>query len=640
MTNIFSKLTIKSKVVISTIIAVLSVISLVGYYSFNSSWNILLDNTFEKELPAILGEVNNDLNSKLEAPIIASKTMAISPLFTEYQDDTSTEYIVRYLKDMKKQFNAITSYYVSSVDGSYYIPDGIFRVMSKDNADDQWFYNTLKDPKPYSFNFDTDQSNGVPTMFVNYEVVVDGKKQGIAGIGLTLESVSKIIQDYRIGESGIVYLVDKEGKIRIHPDQNQIGKNINELSEDSLTELLNKKDTVIKEVNINGDIDVIGAKEIESLGWTVFAQIPRTEVLGELNSFGGTLFFIAVIIAAIFIPLSIFFIKKLLSPFEEVGVLLEEIGQGGGDLTRRLDDSREDEVGRIAKGYNNFVETLTVLLKNVEQTEKGIISIANDLNTVSTTMENDVREQSSQIEQIATAIHEMGASSQDIAQNANSAADSSAKATEALMIGQESVVSTSKSVDQMNEQMKVTQSVVQQLSEDTQAITKVLSVITGVSEQTNLLALNAAIEAARAGEAGRGFAVVADEVRTLAARSNESAEEIKSIIDKLQTRTTEVVQAIEENSSLAISCQEEAKNSEIQLNNISDNITIMNDENTQIASATTQQSHVVGEISPRVTEVSEIAKSIEMVAEETTEECQRLLKESKKLTEMLGRFKF
>lgn len=640
MTNIFSKLTIKSKVVISTIIAVLSVISLVGYYSFNSSWNILLDNTFEKELPAILGEVNNDLNSKLEAPIIASKTMAVSPLFTEYQDNTSTEYIVRYLQDVKKQFNAITSYYVSNVDGSYYIPDGIFRVMSKDNTDDQWFYNTLKDPKPYSFNFDTDQSNGVPTMFVNYEVVVNGQKQGVAGIGLTLESISKTIQDYRIGESGIVYLVDKDGKIRIHPDKTKIGQNISSLSDESLTDLLNKQNTVIKEVDINDSVDVIGAKEIESLGWTLFAQVPRAEVLGELNSFGSTLFFIAVVIAGIFIPLSIFFIKKLLSPFEEVGVLLEEIGQGGGDLTQRLDDSRNDEVGKIAKGYNNFVETLTVLLKNVEETEKGIISIANDLNTVSTTMENDVREQSSQIEQIATAIHEMGASSQDIAQNANSAASSSARATEALLIGQDSVVSTTRSVDQMNEQMKVTQEVVQQLSEDTQAITKVLSVITGVSEQTNLLALNAAIEAARAGEAGRGFAVVADEVRTLAARSNESAEEIKSIIDKLQTRTTEVVQAIEENSSLAISCQEEAKNSEIQLNNISDNITIMNDENTQIASATTQQSHVVGEISPRVTEVSEIAKSIEMVAEETTGECQRLLKESKKLTEMLGRFKF
>ena len=108
-----------------------------------------------------------------------------------------------------------------------------------------------------------------------------------------------------------------------------------------------------------------------------------------------TLLIMAIIVAALFIPISMFGLKRLLLPFDNVANLLEDIGNGQGDLTKRLDDTRDDEAGKIAKGYNNFVETLTVLLKNVEETEKGIISIADDLNTVSTTMENDVREQSS-----------------------------------------------------------------------------------------------------------------------------------------------------------------------------------------------------------------------------------------------------
>ena len=631
---------IRTKITAATVAAVIVIISIIGFYSFNLSWNLLLKKTFENELPAVLGEVNNDLNSQFNIPVIASRTISKSPLFLEYENDTSLEYISRYLTDIKKEYNAVNSFFISEKDGNYYTPEGIVKQIKRNNPNDQWFYENLKDDNPYNINFDIDTSTNIPTMFVNYKVIKNNKKTGIAGIGLSLENVTNLIKDYKIGNSGFVYIADKNGKIQLHPDKDFLNKNIEDLLDININNILNSNEISIKEIEVNNNKQVIGIQNIDSLGWVLVAQISKEEVLSDLDGYGMTLLIMAIIVAALFIPISMFGLKRLLLPFDNVANLLEDIGNGQGDLTKRLDDTRDDEAGKIAKGYNNFVETLTVLLKNVEETEKGIISIADDLNTVSTTMENNVREQSSQIEQIATAIHEMGASSQDIAQNANSAADSSAKATEALMIGQDSVVSTSKSVDQMNEQMKVTQSVVQQLSEDTQAITKVLSVITGVSEQTNLLALNAAIEAARAGEAGRGFAVVADEVRTLAARSNESAEEIKSIIDKLQTRTTEVVQAIEENSSLAISCQEEAKNSEIQLNNISDNITIMNDENTQIASATTQQSHVVGEISPRVTEVSEIAKSIEMVAEETTEECQRLLKESKKLTEMLGRFKF
>tara|TARA_Y100001960_G_C14782777_1_gene888118 strand:- start:213 stop:2135 length:1923 start_codon:yes stop_codon:yes gene_type:complete len=640
MDNKMTNFNIRTKITAATVAAVIVIISIIGFYSFNLSWNLLLKKTFENELPAVLGEVNNDLNSQFNIPVIASRTISKSPLFLEYENDTSLEYISRYLTDIKKEYNAVNSFFISEKDRNYYTPEGIVKQIKRNNPNDQWFYENLKDDNPYNINFDIDTSTNIPTMFVNYKVIKNNKKIGLAGIGLSLENVTNLIKDYKIGESGFVYIADKNGKIQLHPDKDFLNKNIEDLFDIKLNNVLNSNEISIKEIEINNNEQVIGIQTIDSLGWVLVAQISKEEVLSDLDGYGMTLLIMAIIVAALFIPISMFGLKRLLLPFDNVANLLEDIGNGQGDLTKRLDDTRDDEAGKIAKGYNNFVETLTVLLKNVEETEKGIISIADDLNTVSTTMENDVREQSSQIEQIATAIHEMGASSQDIAQNANSAADSSAKATEALMIGQDSVVSTSKSVDQMNEQMKVTQSVVQQLSEDTQAITKVLSVITGVSEQTNLLALNAAIEAARAGEAGRGFAVVADEVRTLAARSNESAEEIKSIIDKLQTRTTEVVQAIEENSSLAISCQEEAKNSEIQLNNISDNITIMNDENTQIASATTQQSHVVGEISPRVTEVSEIAKSIEMVAEETTEECQRLLKESKKLTEMLGRFKF
>lgn len=633
-------LNIRTKITAATVAAVIVIISIIGFYSFNLSWNLLLKKTFENELPAVLGEVNNDLNSQFNIPVIASRTISKSPLFLEYENDTSAEYISRYLKDIKKEYNAINSFFVSEKDGNYYTPDGIVKQIKRSNPNDQWFYENLKDDNPYNINFDIDTSTNIPTMFVNYKVIRNNKKIGLAGIGLSLENVTNLIKDYKIGNSGFVYIADKNGKIQLHPDKDFLNKNIEDLFDIKLNNVLNSNEISIKEIEINNNEQVIGIQTIDSLGWVLVAQISKEEVLSDLDGYGMTLLIMAIIVAALFIPISMFGLKRLLLPFDNVANLLEDIGNGQGDLTKRLDDTRDDEAGKIAKGYNNFVITLSDLLKDIAQTEKEMTSIIQDLNTVSSTMETDVKEQSSQIDQIATAIHEIGATSNEISENANQAASASNEASNAIDNGQRSISSTLSNVNVMNNEIDSTQLIIKKLEEDAQNINTVLSVITGVSEQTNLLALNAAIEAARAGEQGRGFAVVADEVRSLAAKTNDSADEINDIIKQLHKRTNSVVEAIEKNKSLALECNQSAIESNEELESISKNISDMNDQNIQIASATTEQSQVINEIAPHITEVSEIAKSIEVIAEGSNEECKKLLTKSKNLTEYISKFKF
>lgn len=633
-------LNIRTKITAATVAAVIVIISIIGFYSFNLSWNLLLNKTFENELPAVLGEVNNDLNSQFNIPVIASRTISKSPLFLEYENDTSAEYISRYLKDIKKEYSAINAFFVSEKDGNYYTPDGIVKQIKRSNPNDQWFYENLKDDNPYNINFDIDTSTNIPTMFVNYKVIRNNKKIGLAGIGLSLENVTNLIKDYKIGNSGFVYIADKNGKIQLHPDKDFLNKNIEDLFDIKLNNVLNSNEISIKEIEINNNEQVIGIQTIDSLGWVLVAQISKEEVLSDLDGYGMTLLIMAIIVAALFIPISMFGLKRLLLPFDNVANLLEDIGNGQGDLTKRLDDTRDDEAGKIAKGYNNFVITLSDLLKDIAQTEKEMTSIIQDLNTVSNTMETDVKEQSSQIDQIATAIHEIGATSNEISENANQAASASNEASNAIDNGQRSISSTLSNVDVMNNEIDSTQLIIKKLEEDTQNINTVLSVITGVSEQTNLLALNAAIEAARAGEQGRGFAVVADEVRSLAAKTNDSADEINDIIKQLHKRTNSVVEAIEKNKSLALECNQSAIESNEELESISKNISDMNDQNIQIASATTEQSQVINEIAPHITEVSEIAKNIEVIAEGSNEECKKLLTKSKNLTEYISKFKF
>lgn len=620
----------------ATIIAALAIISVMGIYSFQSSRAILIDRTFERELPASLGEVSNEINLKLETPILASKMMTLSPLMK--QASLSEKNLRAYLESVKNEFNAISAYYVSNEASTYYTHNGVLKTISTNEQSDQWFYRFIQSDKAFELSLDIDAGTGIPALFVNYAVTRNGKRIGVTGIGLTLESITQLISNYSVGKSGIVFLVDKQGIIKVHPDKNLIGQSLNSVGIESSL-LLGSQQTIVHESVVDGQPQILGSKAMPGIGWTLITQIPKQEVLSELNGFSQTIIFMALLIAAIYTPIAAWATNKLLLPFVEVAELLQQIGKGGGDLTLRLDDSRHDEIGQIAKGYNQFVQYLSDLLKDVSNTGQQISESIQSVDRMAQLMEQDIKQQTSQIEQVATAIHEMGASSDEIAQNANGAADSASRASGAINIGQKSVTVTSESIEHMNQQLDDTTAIVNQLAQDANSIDTVLDVISGVSEQTNLLALNAAIEAARAGEQGRGFAVVADEVRTLASRSQASTEEIRGIIEQLQQRTQQAVAAIETSTTLGTNCRVEASNSEQQLSSISDSVDEMNAMNMQIASATGQQSNVINEISPHISGISEIARESDNMIERTAQECQHLRTKAMHLTNLVSQFK-
>ncbi|WP_057830812.1 methyl-accepting chemotaxis protein [Colwellia sp. TT2012] len=637
-------LTIRRKVVLTTLTAVVLSIVIVSAFALSSSRAIILEAAIERELPAALGEVANDLKAHLLLPITVSQTMSTNLYVQQFiangEQRGEQQQVISYLNNIQREFDTISAFIVSVNTGHYFTPGGLFKTLSPQGNNDQWFYNFINSGKQYELVLDIDEQTNIPTLFINYLMRVSGEPSAIVGVGLSLENMAQTISQYRLAKTGKVFLVDEQGKIKLHPNTQLIGKSLADLGVKNSQSLLSKAQFTSTEFTRNGVTTLMASRYIDNIGWYVVAEVPKEEVLGALTQATWKLVMMGLIIAVISALVSTWLISRLISPFGQLADMLAEIGEGGGDLTRRLDDSRQDEVGIMARGYNQFVSHLSEIMQQVSNTANELAVAIEEIDSQAKSMEAEINEQVSRVEQIATAMHEMGMTAEEIAGSANNAAQSAQSADATVQQGNDSVVQTISSVSAMSAQLISTSAMITQLAEDARSIDTVVEVIRSVSEQTNLLALNAAIEAARAGEQGRGFAVVADEVRTLASRSHDSTEEIRNIIEKLQAKTEEVVAAIAQSTELSTNSQTEASNSGKHLKSISASIAIMNEMNLQIATATGEQSNVVGEINPHVSAVADISRANSQIVQQTSIACSELREKAMHLNELVSRFKF
>ncbi|MGH8408981.1 MAG: methyl-accepting chemotaxis protein, partial [Pseudomonas sp.] len=302
--------------------------------------------------------------------------------------------------------------------------------------------------------------------------------------------------------------------------------------------------------------------------------------------------------------------RSVTRPILGVARMLEDIASGEGDLTRRLAYDKHDELGELAGWFNRFLDKLQPIIAQVKRSVQDARGTADQSAAIATETSAGMEQQYRQVDQVATASHEMSATAQDVARSAAQAAQAARDADQATREGLTVIDRTTTSIGHLAADMSTAMAQVEGLAANSEKIGSVLEVIRAIAEQTNLLALNAAIEAARAGEAGRGFAVVADEVRNLARRTQESVEETRLVIEQLQSGTQEVVGSMSNSHRQAQGSVEQVGQAVTALRQIGDAVTVISDMNLQIASAAEQQSAVAEEVNRNVSAIRTVTETL------------------------------
>jgi methyl-accepting chemotaxis protein len=364
-------------------------------------------------------------------------------------------------------------------------------------------------------------------------------------------------------------------------------------------------------------------------GWIVGSGIYIDDVEASFQEKLSILVIVVAVILGLFIILSYIITKSIIFPIQKTTLAMNDISQGGGDLTARLDSDGKDEVTELAEAFNRYTSKIHKIICQVKDASDVLSKSSSELLGFSDQTNNDMMRQRSETQQVSTAVTEMSATIKDIAESSRSASQSANDAEKESINGETVVTEAVESINNLASEVDKSANVVNRLESESEAIGSVLDVIRGIAEQTNLLALNAAIEAARAGEQGRGFAVVADEVRTLASRTQESTQEIQQMIENLQSGSSEAVNVMQNSRDTTQLTVEKAEEAAQSLKKISSSIVIISEMNRKIAQAADEQSIVSTEIDRSIVQISDLA-------DQGTENTTKVSSASEKLSSLSG----
>lgn len=552
--------------------------------------------------------------------------------------DPSPENVQRLLKEpvMTKTFVAA---YVGTAAGQFLIEPARTMPEGFDPRQRPWYKDTLTMNGPIL----TEPYIGAGTDYLVMTQAVpikseDGRVLGALGANLNLDNLAKIINAVDLKGLGYAFLVSADGKILVHPDKTLVTHTLTQVFGEHPPSI----EALSNEVLENGQPRIVTFTPVSglpSVKWYVGFSVDKTKAYAALNEFRWSALIASVIAVLATVALLGMTIQLLLRPLHSMGKAMQDIAAGEGDLTRRLTIVAQDEIGAVAQAFNRFVERIQTSIGAVLHASTQLDALAVRVNEASTSSMNSSSVQAAHTDNVAAAINELGAAAEEIARSAAHTSTQATHAREQTREGRQVVEQNIQAMTELSSRVSHSRQHIEALNTRTVNIGRILDVIRSISDQTNLLALNAAIEAARAGDAGRGFAVVSDEVRSLAHRTQASAQEIHQLIDELQSGSHQAVQAMLESQRHSEANVVVANSAGQRLESVLQGIGEIDELSLGMATATEEQTAVVNGLNRDITHINSLNRDMVDNLQATLQACQELREQSGQLQRLVGTFK-
>jgi methyl-accepting chemotaxis protein len=465
-----------------------------------------------------------------------------------------------------------------------------------------------------------------------------GQSVGVVGGDLSLQSLVDTLAARDFDGMGYVFLVSADGKILVHPDKALVMKSLKEAYPQDTPRISSD----FSEVSVDGKTRIVTfapIKGLPSVNWYIGLSVDKDQAFAMLSEFRTSAVIATVIAVAIILALLGMLIRILIQPLHVMTRAMEDIADGEGDLTKRLTIVNNDEFGVLGTAFNRFVERIHGSIREVSSATGQVNEVALRVVAASNSSMYNSDQQASRTSSVAAAINQLGAAAQEIARNAAQASNQASDARGLAEDGQQVVDRSIQAMNRLSSMLSASSSNIESLNSKTVNIGQILEVITSISQQTNLLALNAAIEAARAGEAGRGFAVVADEVRNLAHRTQESAQQVQTMIEELQVGARESVSTMSDSQRHSQDSVEIANLAGERLNSVTQRIGEIDGMNQSVATATEEQTAVVESINVDITEINTLNQEGVENLQATLRACSDLEQQAARLKQLVGSFR-
>ncbi|WP_204484241.1 methyl-accepting chemotaxis protein [Aeromonas veronii] len=594
-------LSLKQKILLSVVIALSLVILLLSWQSYSSQKSLLLQGSQEQlqRLGTQQAErVSDWLAARRDVIQALGNKAGADPLNALQQAQVSGRFQLTYFGESSGKMNDSDP----SINRDGYDPRsrGWYQeAMSKGG---------LIVTKPY-----LDVAYNI--MVVTLAQPVSG---GVVGGDLSIASLVEDVTKMQLPADGFAIMMHKDGTIIAYKDAAKAMKPASEIDNDLTNALIEQskssKELVPAYFDNEGRDKLLWAADIPDTDWELVLVLDKAALEAPLSSLLMTQLGMALLVLVGSILAISWLVSMLLGPLTKVSQALARIADGNGDLTQRIKIDANDEVGQLANSFNRFVGSQHQLIANIRQLANELNADAERSLVTNQAAVDELQRQQQEVTMVATAVTEMASATMEIAGNAENTAAAAQQSAQSSEQGKMLVNKTRQSINGLAEEVGQATEVIGELSRHAQAITSILSTIQGIAEQTNLLALNAAIEAARAGEQGRGFAVVADEVRVLSRRTQDSTQQIQSTIETLQQTTARAVSLMQTSQGLADNSVQDADQAVRALEEITSAISLISDMAGQIATAAEEQTQVTGEITQNTTAIKDVSDEITAAA--------------------------